>query len=196
MKSEEEEVAKSDRVLAVVGSPRIGGNTDVLVDEVLKGAKEKGAVTDKVYLSRVTIGPCHACDACADTGICIQRDDMDDLLERMGQSDVWVLGTPVYWWGATAQFKLFLDRWYAPWHGTESKSIFVNRKVVLIVPMGDSNAATADPTLGMFKRALSYLDVDLAATVVAPGVHALGDALARPDLLEKARATGRAIMND
>lgn len=185
----------SKRILAFVGSPRVGGNTDILVDEVLRGAEESGAAMDKVYLGRCKIGPCHACDACADTGICIQRDDMDDLLERMGQSDVWVLGTPVYWWGATAQFKLFLDRWYAPWHADESKRVFDDRKVVLVVPLGDSDLTTADPTLGMFKCSLAYVGLDLVATVLAPGVHAPGEVSARSDLMHQAFEAGRAAVD-
>ena len=181
------------RVLAFVGSPRVGGNTDTLVDKVLRGAKEKGAVTDKITLGQSNISPCHACDACAKTGICIQRDDMDGILERMQQSDVWVFGTPVYWWGASAQFKLFLDRWYAPWQTAETKRIFNNRKAALVIAMGDSDPSTADPTLGMFERALAYVGIDIVATVLAPGVYGHGDAAARADLMEKANAAGRAI---
>jgi len=184
-------VTEPSRVLALVGSPRVGGNTDILVDEVLRGAKEVGALVEKVYLDRCMIGPCHACNACEDTGVCFQRDDMDELLDRMKRSDVWVLATPVYWWGATAQFKQFLDRWYAPWHGAEPKEVFENRRIVVVVTLGDSSIATADPTLEMFRRALSYIGLDLVATVVAPGVYALGDASARTDLLQKARAAGR-----
>ena len=189
-------MSQTNRVLAFVGSPRVGGNTDILIDEVLRGAKEKGAVVDKVYLGQSTIAPCRACDACADTGICIQRDDMDDLLDRMSQSDVWVFGTPVYWWGATAQFKLFLDRWYAPWHIAGTRSLFDNRKAVLVVTMGDGNPSTADPTLGMFDRALTYVGIEVAATVLAPGVHALGEVAARSDLMEEAREAGRIAVTD
>ena len=187
-------MSESKRVLALVGSPRIGGNTDRLIDEVLRGAEENGAVTDKVYLGKSTIGPCHACDACADSGICIQRDDMDGLFERMKQSDVWVLGTPVYWWGATAQFKLFLDRWYAPWHNAGTRSLFDNRKVILVVTLGDSDTSTADPTLGMFKRALAYVGLDLVAPVLAPGVHALGEAVNRSALMKEAHEAGRLVV--
>jgi multimeric flavodoxin WrbA len=184
-------MSKSKRVLALVGSPRVGGNTDVLVDELLRGAQDAGAVTDKVYLGQCTMGPCHACDACADTGICIQRDDMDDVLARMTQSDVWVFGTPVYWWGASAQFKLFLDRWYAPWQTADTKRIFDNRKAALVVAMGDSNPATADPTLGMFKRALAYVGIDIAATVLAPGMHSLGEVATHKELMKTAYEAGR-----
>jgi multimeric flavodoxin WrbA len=84
-------------VLGIVGSPRRGGNTETLVDEVLRGAEEAGALVEKVILSKLDIGPCRACDACQDTGECVQRDDMPALLEQMEHSQVWVLGTPIYW---------------------------------------------------------------------------------------------------
>ena len=151
------------KILAIVGSPRIGGNTDVLVNEVLAGAEEKGAALDKVYLSRSAIGPCHACDACEGTGVCFQRDDMDGILQKMEASDIWVLGTPIYWWGATAQFKLFLDRWYGPWHGNEPKKVFQNKKIALVITMGDTDASTAEPTLNMFKRSF-----DTSASISPP----------------------------
>jgi multimeric flavodoxin WrbA len=107
--------ANRKRMLGIVGSPRRGGNTEILVDEVLCGAEEAGALVEKVILSKLNIAPCRACDACRKTGQCAQRDDMPALLKKMERSQVWVLGTPVYWWGPTAQFKAFLDRWY----GTE-----------------------------------------------------------------------------
>jgi multimeric flavodoxin WrbA len=99
------------QVLGIVGSPRKGGNTETLIDAVLSGAQEAGAWTEKVLLRDLEIGPCRACDACQRTGMCVQEDDMPALLEKMKHSSVWVLGTPVYWWGPTAQFKAFLDRW-------------------------------------------------------------------------------------
>ncbi len=186
-------MSEKRRVLAVMGSPRKGGNCDVLVDEVLRGAVEAGATTQKVMLDRCTIGPCHACNACAESGKCYQRDDMDDLIDRMKQADVWVLATPVYWWGPTAQFKLFLDRWYAPWHGEESRKLFKNKRVIVIVTLGDSNPDTAEPTLQMLRRAFAYIGLELADTIVAPGVYAIGDAAARADLMQQAHDTGRAV---
>ena len=99
------------RALGIVGSPRRGGNTETLVDAVLAGAAEAGAQVEKVILDELDVRPCRACNACRKTGACVQQDDMAGLLEQMQRSDVWVLGTPVYWWGPTAQFKAFLDRW-------------------------------------------------------------------------------------
>ena len=63
-------------VLGIVGSPRIGGNTEVLIDEVLAGAEEAGASTEKVNLNKMEINPCQACNSCYKTGHCMQKDDM------------------------------------------------------------------------------------------------------------------------
>ena len=88
---------ESKRVLGIVGSPRRGGNTEILVDTVLRGAEEAGALTEKVILNNLEIAPCQACDvACEETGECIQQDDMVKVVEQMQRSEIWVLGTPVY----------------------------------------------------------------------------------------------------
>lgn len=101
------------RVLGIVGSPRKKGNTNAMVDAILEGAAMKGAGVEKVHLSKKKIKPCKACDACREgKGKCRQDDDMEELLALMKESDVWVFGTPVYWWGPTAQMKTFIDRWY------------------------------------------------------------------------------------
>ena len=133
------------RVLAIVGSPRRQGNTETLVDAVLAGAQEAGASVEKVLLRDLDIRPCLACDACQRTGACVQEDDMAALLAKMQTSKVWVLGTPVYWWGPTAQFKAFLDRWY----GSERKAIFPGKRVILTIPFQDTTAAAPRHTVGI-----------------------------------------------
>ena len=89
--------SKSRSVLGIVGSPRRNGNTEILVDEFLKAAEENGAAVHKVILSKLDIGPCRACDSCRKSGKCVQKDDMEELATKMKNSDVLVLGTPVYW---------------------------------------------------------------------------------------------------
>jgi multimeric flavodoxin WrbA len=178
------------RVLGIVGSPRRGGNTDVLVDEVLAGAAEAGALTEKVVLSKLDIGPCRACDACGKTGKCVQEDDMRALLEQMAQSDVWVLGTPVYYWGPTAQFKAFVDRWYSTEHQATPKVKFEDKRVVLTVPLGGT-VHDARHTLGTIKDALAYKRSELFATIVAPGVEKKGAVRDHADVLAQARLAGR-----
>lgn len=179
------------RVLGIVGSARRGGNTEILVDEILRGAEEAGAATEKVILARLKIAPCTGCDACQETGICIYQDDMPALWEKMRRSAVWVLGTPVYWWGPSAQFKAFLDRWYAKVFLPEDRALFAGRQIVLAVPLGDTDANVARHTVGMLNDAMAYVKAKIVATIVAPGVNDRGEVCRYPEVLESARAAGR-----
>ena len=177
--------ANHKRALGIVGSPRRGGNTEILVDEVLRGAEEAGALTEKVILNELDIAPCRACNACQKTGACVQRDDMPALLEQMQRSQVWVLGTPVYWWGPTAQFKTFLDRWYG------AKQVrFEGRRVILAIPLG-GGASFARHTVGMLTDVLDYLRTEIVATVLAPGAYDPGAVRGHADVLAAARRAGR-----
>jgi len=175
-------------VLGIVGSPRRHGNTEMLVDEALRGAEEAGALVEKVILSKLDVGPCRACDACRKTGECVQRDDMPALLEQMERSQVWVLGTPIYWWGPTAQFKAFIDRWRPA--GAGHIVTFKGRRVILIIPLEDTDASTARHTIGMLTDMLDYLKMELFTTVVAPGVLHRGEVREHPDVLARARRAG------
>jgi multimeric flavodoxin WrbA len=175
------------RVLGIVGSPRTGGNTDTLVDEVLRGAKSAGAKIEKVILAELDIAPCQGCDACKQLGICSQPDDMLGLLENMERSGVWVLGTPVYWWGPSAQFKTYLDRWY----GAGKMVEFEGRRVIVLMPLGDDDERTARHAVGMLKDAFSYTKMELLEVLVAPGVHKPGEVAEHQDIMARAYAAGK-----
>lgn len=178
------------RVLALVGSPRRGGNTDILVDEILKGAREAGAQVEKVMLGDLTIGPCKACNACREVGKCIQSDDMESLFDKMKASQVWVLGTPVYWWGPSAQLKAFVDRWFSKGVGPERKLTFEGKRVILAVPMGDTDPAVGRHVVGMFTDALEFVKARLVDSILATDAYDAGDVRKNAGVLEKARRAG------
>lgn len=179
------------QVLGIVGSARRGGNTEILVEEALRGAEEAGAAVEKVLLARLKIAPCTGCDACQETGQCIYRDDMPALFERMRRSAVWVLGTPVYWWGPSAQFKAFLDRWYAKVFLPADRALFEGRRVILVIPLGDTDPAVARHTVGMLRDALTYVKATLLATVIAPGANDRGEVYNYPEVIAAAHQAGR-----
>jgi multimeric flavodoxin WrbA len=180
-------LSKVKKVLGLMGSPRRNGNTEILVDTVLAGAEEHGAATEKVLLGTLEIAPCRACDSCRKTGKCIHEDDMVGLIEQMKEADVWVLGTPVYWWGPTAQFKAFLDRWY----GIYNQGIFKGKDIVLVVPLESNNETVYNPTLDMFKGIMDYLGMNHIGTVLATRVYEKGAVNDHPEYLDMAREIGR-----
>ena len=180
----------SKRILGITGSPRRNGNTEILVDEVLAGAEEAGAQAEKVILNELEIAPCQGCFLCKEDGECVQQDDMSELLNKLQQNSVWVLGTPIYWWGPTAQFKAFLDRWVAA-----DRKIFAGRPVVLAIPFGGGSSVYARHTVEMFTDIFNYLGMKSVATVLAPGASSLGSVRSHTAVLESARRAGREAIN-
>lgn len=100
----------SKKVLIISSSPRKGGNSDVLCDRFAEGAKENGNQVEKVFIASKNINYCLGCGACAATSRCVQKDDMEEILDKMVNADVIVLATPVYFYSMDGQLKTFIDR--------------------------------------------------------------------------------------
>lgn len=98
------------KVLVLSGSPRKGGNSDTLCDQFIKGAEQSGHKVAKIYVRDCKIGYCNACYACKKSGICVQKDDMTEILEHIIDADVIVLATPVYFYSMDGQMKTLIDR--------------------------------------------------------------------------------------
>lgn len=96
-------------VLILSGSPRKGGNSDLLCDEFMKGALEAGHRVEKIRVAEKKIACCRACYACK-TGKCAIDDDMGEVLQKMIDADVLVLASPVYFYSIDAQLKAVIDR--------------------------------------------------------------------------------------
>lgn len=150
------------KVIGINASPRKKGNTQTLVEAVLDGAAGKGAEIRMVHLRDLDIHGCMGCEGCKkQLGKCVQKDDLSPLLQEMAAYDAIVLGTPVYWYHVTAQFKIFIDRLYSffntgvdPQTGKETyESAFpAGRKLLFVISRGDS-----EPTK-IFPQLYSHLD--------------------------------------
>lgn len=100
----------SKKILIISGSPRKNGNSDILCGQFEKGAAEAGNTVEKVNLRELKIGYCTACYGCRGTKACVQKDDMEALLQKMVEADVLVLATPVYFYSMDGQMKTMIDR--------------------------------------------------------------------------------------
>jgi len=98
------------KVFGISGSPVKKGNVDLLIQQVLKGAKSKGAKTEIIYLDKLNISPCKSCGKNPEPEFCFIKDDMEIVYSKLKNSDVVVLGSPIYFDTISAQMKLFLDR--------------------------------------------------------------------------------------
>ncbi len=176
------------KVVGFAGSPRIGGNSDTLLDQWLAGAKDAGAEVEKVYLDKLQINPCRACDACRRAGAsgCIVRDDMQQLYPKLLAADIWVLATPVYFWTPSSQLKLMVDRWY----GMLRHHDLCGKQAALLVSMGDDELKTAQPTIDMFTMAFDYMKMRLLTPQVVTASKR-GEVRDNLEAMQLAHAAGR-----
>lgn len=138
-------VTNMKKVLILSGSPRRNGNSDILCDEFARGALEAGHEVEKIRIAEKKIGYCRACYACRGTGICAIKDDMAEVLQKMIDSDVLVLASPVYFYSIDAQLKALIDRTVARWLEVKNKEFYY------IVTAADEELASAETTLACFR---------------------------------------------
>ena len=103
------------RVLGIMGSPRIKGNTDLLLDEALRGAQSQGAEVEKIIVDELKIAPCREYYSCLKDGNCAIRDDMDDIYPKLLGADGVIVASPIFFYGLTSQVKALIDRCQALW---------------------------------------------------------------------------------
>jgi len=180
------------KILGVVGSPRRRGNTDLLVSAILAAAEEAGAEVEKIMLRDLRIRECDGCHTCWKGKPCSKRDDMNGLYPKIIASDVIIFGTPVYWFGPTALIKAFLDR-FVYFNGPKTRRLIQGKAAVLAAPFEDTTRRTAAPLLAMFEKSLDYLEMNLVATLLVPGVGERGEILKKKAHLKKASALGRRL---
>ena len=103
------------KVLGLFGSPRRGGNTDLLLEEMLRGAQSREAEIEKIFLSEWDISGCRECRKCEIDGNCVIQDQMQKLYPKLLQADYIILASPIFFYGVTAQAKRMIDRCQALW---------------------------------------------------------------------------------
>lgn len=103
------------KVLILSASPRRNGNSEMLCRQFKKGAEASGNSVEMISLYEKNIGFCRACYACFQSGKCVIRDDMTELLAKMQDSDVIVVATPTYFLTMNGMLKTTIDRFLPKW---------------------------------------------------------------------------------
>ena len=168
------------KVLILSGSPRKGGNSDILCDEFLRGAREAGHDVEKIRVAEKKIAPCSGCYYCtAHGGACAHKDDMAEVLQKMIDADVLALASPVYFYSIDAQLKAVIDRTVARWLEVRDKEFYY------IATMADEPKASADTTLACFR---GYADCVEGAVekgvVIGSGVYEPGKVRETPAMAQ------------
>ncbi len=103
------------KVVAFNGSPRVEGNTDILLKEIVRGIGEASHDIRTFALNLMNIKPCQDCGGCETTGVCVIDDDMTEIYSAIREAERIILASPIFFFGVTAQAKAMIDRCQAFW---------------------------------------------------------------------------------
>lgn len=180
------------QILGIVGSPRINGNTHILVSKILEGAEKWGANGDIVFLNDLEIKECDGCHSCWKGNDCSKCDDMNNLYPKIIESDIIIFGTPVYWYGPSALIKAFLDR-FVYFNCPENRSKIKDLLAVLVVPFEEEDYETAEILIRMFEKCFEYLELPSIGKIIVPGVTERGEVSKKKDIMQKCLELGKKL---
>jgi multimeric flavodoxin WrbA len=180
------------KILAVVGSPRKGGNTEILVSKMAEGAGAAGAQVEVIRLGELQICECDGCQACWRGRSCSKKDDMQGIYPKIAASGTIVFGTPVYWYGPTALMKAFIDR-FVYFNCEANRPMVRAKRAAVAVVLEETHEQTWRPVVEFFERSLAYLEMELAGTIIVPGVGEKGAILKQPERLDDAYRLGTTL---
>jgi len=187
------------RVVAFHGSPRVEGNTEILLKETLRAISEFSCETQLFVLNCMNIKPCQDCGGCEKTGICIISDEMNEISRAIREADRIVLASPIFFFGLSAQAKIMVDRCQAFWcekyllkrpvppgpHGRKGLLLLVGgMKKEIGIQCAEATATAFFRTISVTEhRTLSFL-----------GVDAKGAILEHPEALKSAFEAGKDLV--
>jgi multimeric flavodoxin WrbA len=183
------------KVLGIMGSPRIMGNTDLLLDEALRGAREKGAEAEKITLDKLKIAPCREYYGCLKDGNCVIRDDMDAVYPKLLAADAVIAATPIFFYTVSAQMMLFISRCQALWARKYFlKNLDIPEKKGVFIAVGATKGTRLFDgpklTISYFFKAINAADTDER---LIRGVDKRGEIKDHPDFLAAAYELGRKL---
>lgn len=165
-------------ISVIIGSPRKGGNTQLLADSFIRGAVQAGNTVDVISVADYDIHGCLGCNACfRNDGLCVQNDGMAEIYSRLSNADIIVFATPIYFFTLSSQLKAIIDRLHNP-----IRDSFSVRKLVLLVVSASAKETVYEPVLAMYKAALSHFSLEDGGVITVGGMKDKGDILNYPAL--------------
>ncbi|MGB2578512.1 multimeric flavodoxin WrbA [Elusimicrobium simillimum] len=181
----------SKNILVITGSPREGGNTELLADAFIKGASANGHQTTRFDAGVKKLAACAACDNCWGNGLpCMFRDKFAELEPLLETADVLVIASPLYWFTVSAQIKAAIDRMYCYSHPNAKRKLKISESVFICCGAGEEDSF--DAVISSYKLTADYMNWKNAGIIIAPGIVKKGD-VAKTNLLDRAQKLGMSL---
>lgn len=187
------------KVLGIHGSPRRRGNTELLLQELLRGCKAEGAEVEEVFLLELKISPCLEIYACKKDGECPIKDDMKSLYQKFVETDILAVASPIFFYAVSAHLKAAIDRCQALW---ARKYILKqpispgkpHRKGVFLAVGGSRGSKIFDGPLLTMKYFFDALDMTFYRSLLFKEIDAKGEILSHPTAMAEAYALGKELV--
>ncbi len=183
------------KVLGIMGSPRVKGNTDLLLDEALKGAQSQQVEVEKLIVDKMKITPCREYYGCLKDGNCVIRDDMDIIYPKLVEADGIIVASPMFFYGVTAQLKVLIDRCQALWaRRYVLKTLPDSKKKGVFIGVGASKGKLLfDGSILTIKYFFQAFGVEYSDELLVRGVDKRGEIKEHPDMLAEAFELGKRL---
>lgn len=167
------------KIVIIKGSPRKGGNTDILADAFIEGIDRNKYEISIISAAGIKVGGCTGCNACYanESHCCVIKDDMQELYRILADADIIATATPIYFYGITSQLKSIIDRLHNP-----VRNEFKVKKLILMMVCADNIPSVFDSAEMMFKSILEYFSLENGGIIKAPGIENKGDIKGKPVL--------------
>ena len=184
------------RVVAIYGSPRRKGNTALLLQEAVRGAREQGAEVEEIVLRDLKMSPCLEIYGCKNSGRCAIQDDFQKVYESILASQAVMLASPIFFYSVSAHTKILMDRCQSLWvkkHWLKETSSgqSPSRRKGLFVSVGATRGKKLfDGTLLTVRYYFEAIDCELWKSLLYRELDFEGDVLKHPEYLEEAYQAG------
>lgn len=184
------------KVLGIMGSPRLGGNTDLLLDEALKGVSSAGAEVEKIVVDRLKITPCKEIYHCLIDGTCPLKDDMQDIYPKILAADAIIVATPIEFYTVSAQTLMLMSRCQAFWaRKYVLKNLDIPVKRGAFIGVGATKGAKLfDGPLLTVKYFFQAINAELKEELLIRGVDKKGEIKDHPEHLTAAYELGKRLV--
>ncbi|PNV85327.1 MAG: flavodoxin family protein [Desulfobacteraceae bacterium] len=186
------------KVLGILGSPRREGNTEILLDEALRGAGDHGGLCEKVILRDLKITPCLEIYKCAEDGVCAIQDEMQGLFPKIIQAERLLLASPIFFYSVPALAKAMIDRCQSLWAKKYILKLPVSpiadRKGVFISVAATRGKKLFDGVRLTVKYFFDAIDVAYSDELFVRGADEKGEVRDQPEALKAAYELGRSLV--
>jgi multimeric flavodoxin WrbA len=188
------------KILGISTSPRIHGNSDILLRQALSGAESAGAKTEYIHLSDYDISPCIECNACYSRGECKIQDDFQQLIKKMLGADRLIFATPVFFMAVCAQAKMLIDRSQCLWayKYVLNKQLFSSerdRRAMVIAVGGSKSKKQFDGIQLTMKFYFDALDINYSHNLFINKIDDFGEIHKHPTAIKEALRLGKELTN-